>query len=135
MPNAKSYPADWWNAVVQNFGDENFIQIGLQGEDRLVSDHRTNLKMIEISKLIDECNIWIGCDSFLQHLARHHSKPGIVVWSKSDPTIFGYPENVNLLADRKYLRKNQFDMWEAETFTPEAFVPPYDVISAIRSMV
>lgn len=135
MPNAKSYPADWWMAVINNFGPENFIQIGLHGEQQLVPDFRTNLKMSEVKHLLAECDLWIGCDSFLQHLAHHLSIPGIVLWSKSDPSIFGYQENKNLLKDRKYLRHNQFDMWEAETFTPDAFVPPYEVITAIRSLL
>ena len=39
----------------------------------------------------------------------------------SDKNIFGYPQNINLLKNKKYLRKNQFDTWEAEEFIEKAF--------------
>jgi hypothetical protein len=64
-------------------------------------------------------------------MAKHLGKPGIVLWSVSDPEIFGYPENLNLLKDRKYLRKDQFAVWEAVTLDPETFVGPEEVYRAL----
>jgi ADP-heptose:LPS heptosyltransferase len=121
--------------VIKEFGDESFIQVGLAGEQQLVSDHRTNLKMAEVADLVRETNVWVGCDSFLQHLARHVGKPGVVVWSVSDPKIFGYEENKNLLVSRVNLRRGQFDMWEAESYRPDAFVEAPVVCAAILEML
>lgn len=87
--------------------------------------------MKKVRELARECDTFISVDSFFPHLARHEGKTGVVVWSVSDPLIFGYPENVNILKDRKYLRKGQFEMWEAQSYSPECFPEPEDVCSAV----
>ena len=59
-----------------------------------------------------------------QHLAWDEKKSGIVLWSVSDPLIFGHPENTNLLENRDNLSKNQFLWWEATEHNPNSFVKP-----------
>jgi hypothetical protein len=54
------------------------------------------------------------------------------VFGQSDPNIFGHPENINLLKDRKYLREKQFWIWEQAEFIEEAFVTPDVVIDALK---
>ena len=80
--------------------------------------------MLELRHLLNECRIWIGVDSFFQHLAWDCKKPGIVLWSVSDPIIYGHTENINLLENRVYLAKNQFLWWEATEHNPKSFVKP-----------
>jgi len=127
--NPKNYP--YWEeliALIQiNIGFE-IVQVGIEGEKQLVEDFRKNLSIDELKSLIKECYIWIGCDSFFQHLAWHQGKRGIVLWSVSDPLIFGHPENVNLLKDRSSLTKNQFLWWEFLEHNPDAFVKPQEVV-------
>ena len=74
-------------------------------------------------------------DSFLPHLAQQVEKPGVVIWSVSDPEIFGYKNNLNILKDRKYLRGNQFDIWEAGSYNPEAFLKAEEVYSVIKGEI
>ena len=78
--------------------------------------------------MLKECKTWIGVDSFFQHLAWSKNKKGIVLWSVSDPLIFGHPENINLLKNRYYLTKNQFLWWDFTEYNKEAFVLPEEVI-------
>jgi len=132
LKNAKQFP--YWPQLIALL-DEEIIQIGRDDEEQqpLVEDFRTNLPLKEITALLIRCDFFICIDSFLQHLAHHVPKPGVVLWSKSDPLIFGYPENLNLLKDRKYLRKNQFDVWENESYDAEAFMDPRAVVQAIRA--
>jgi ADP-heptose:LPS heptosyltransferase len=108
--------------------DKPIIHVGVEGEEQLVEDFRTNLPLNELSKLIMECDTWIGVDSFFQHLCWDLNKPGIVLWGQSDPNIFGHPENINLLKDREYLMKNQFLMWELVPYRKDCFVDPNEVI-------
>ena len=49
--------------------------------------------------------------------------------------LFGYEQNINLLKDRKYLRQNQFDIWENDVFTEEAFVAADVVVNAVEEML
>jgi hypothetical protein len=40
--------------------------------------------------------------------------PGCVIWGVSDPNIFGYFYNKNILKNKSYLRNDQFGVWKNE---------------------
>ena len=123
--NPKNYP--YWQELIALI-NEPIVQVGIESEQQLVSDFRKGLSIQELKGLIAECRTWIAVDSFFQHLAWSVGKSGIVLWSVSDPIIFGHTENVNLLKDRKYLADNQFLWWDYTPHNPEAFVKPEEVI-------
>lgn len=130
--NAKNYP--WWPDVIKGLqNDFDIVQIGVSGEQKLVEDFRVNLKLIEIAQLLKDCYTWISVDNFLPHLAHLVDKPGIVLWGVSDPNIFGYKDNKNLLKARKYLRQNQFGIWDGVKHDSSVFVLPDRVIGEVRS--
>jgi ADP-heptose:LPS heptosyltransferase len=125
-PNPKNYP--FWPELVKLI-DEPIIQIGIEGEDQLVPDFRKNLSIAELKDLLKKCRTWISCDSFFQHLAWSEKKQGIVLWSITDPIIFGHPENINLLKDRSYLSPKQFVWMNKQILNLDAFVSPEEVIT------
>lgn len=125
----KNYP--YWNYVIEKIKEE-IIQVGVEGELQLVSDFRKNLSMSELKSLILECKTWISVDSFFQHYCWELKKSGIVLFGPSDPNIFGHPENINLLKDRKYLREKQHWLWEQCDFDENAFVKSNEVIQALK---
>lgn len=127
--NPKNYP--YWKELIAQI-DEPIVQVGVEGEEQLVGDFRRNLRISELRELIKNCRTWIACDSFFQHLAWDEKKPGIVLWSVSDPLIFGHPENINLLKDRKYLSENQFLWWEYVDHLDERFVEPKEVLDRLE---
>ena len=123
--NPKNYP--YWKELIRLI-DEPIVQVGIEGEEQLVDDFRKNLSLDELGSLVDQCKIWISCDSFFQHFCWDRKKYGIVLWSVSDPNIFGHPENINLLKDRKHLVQNQFLWWEATEYDANKFVQPEEVL-------
>lgn len=123
--NPKNYP--YWKELIALI-DEPIIQIGVDGEEQLVPNFYKNLSINDLKLLLKKCRIWIGVDSFFQHLAWSEGKPGIVLWSVSDPLIFGHPENINLLKDRANLAPNQFLWWDFTEYNSEAFTEPKEVI-------
>ena len=127
--NPKNYP--YWKELIELI-DEPIIQVGVTGEVQLVPDFRKDLPIAELRKLIGECRTWVSCDSFFQHLAWDEGKKGIVLWSVSDPLIYGHPENTNLLKDRKYLAENQFLWWEFVEHQNERFVNPQEVLDSLK---
>lgn len=129
MPHAKDYP--YWKELLEKLPSD-VVQIGVAGEKRLARSFKKNLKLSEVADLVRECEYWISVDSFLPHLASHIGKRGVVLWSVSDPVIFGYPENINILKDRSYLRKKQFAVWEEESRNLDAFVAPDEVIRILK---
>jgi ADP-heptose:LPS heptosyltransferase len=127
--NPKNYP--YWKELIAKI-DEPIVQVGVDGEEQLVPDFRKNLSIDELRKLIGQCRTWISCDSFFQHLAWDENKKGIVLWGISDPLIYGHPENINLLKDRKYLAENQFLWWEYTEHRNERFVEPEIVLEYLK---
>ena len=119
--NPKNYP--YWKELIALI-DEPIVQIGIVGVEQLTPDFRKNLPISKLRSLIQECRTWIGVDSFFQHLAWSENKPGIVLWSVSDPLIFGHTENINLLENRVYLAKNQFLWWDFTEYDANKFVKP-----------
>lgn len=126
--NPKNYP--YWKELIALI-DEPIVQIGIEDEEQLVPDFRKGLTLTELKALLKECRTWIGVDSFFQHLAWAENKPGIVLWSVSDPLIYGHKENTNLLKDRVYLAENQFLWWDFTEHREEAFVLPAEVIKLL----
>lgn len=125
----KNYP--WWSNVIQHIDDE-IIQVGVEGETQLVDIFHKNLKLNQLKELVETCTTWISVDSFFQHFCWDIGKPGIVIFGQSDPNIFGHPENINLLKDRRYLREKQFWLWEQCEFNEQAFVKPEVVLHALK---
>ena len=129
--NPKNYP--YWDKLISGLEKNNaIVQVGVPGENKLVSDFRIGLSFKELKKMINDCDFWISVDNFFPHLAHHLKVPGVVLWGISDPNIFGYPENLNILKDRKYLRPNQFDIWEDCKYNEEAFVKPEVIINELN---
>jgi len=129
LHNGKQNPKNYlyWKELIKLI-DEPIIQVGVEGEEQLVLEFCKNLPIARLKELIAECRIWIGCDSFFQHLAWDCGKPGIVLWSVSDPLIYGHPENINLLKSRDYLAQNQFLWWDFTEYNADAFVLPEEVV-------
>ena len=123
--NPKEYPH--WEELIKLI-NEPIVQVGITGEKQLVDDFRPDLSLDQLKELIGQCRTWIGCDSFFQHLAWSVGKPGIVLWSVSDPLIYGHPENINLLKDRSCLATNQFLWWDYVEYDANKFVSPQEVI-------
>jgi len=132
--NPKNYP--YWKSLVEmlKINGHDIVQV-LYGVEKEIPEcnqhvHYESLKVVE--KLIDSCELYISVDNFLPHLAHYRKKYGIVLWGKSNPDVFGYAENINLLKDRKFLRNHQFETWEAEEYDPNVFVEPQIVVEAVK---
>lgn len=136
MRNGKQHPKNYpyWKEVIELL-KMPVIQVGVEGEDQLVEDFRKNLSLTDLRILVRECDTWISVDSFFQHFCWDIGKKGVVLWGQSDPLIFGHPENINLLKDRKYLREKQFWWWEQCDFKAESFVEPEVVLNAVNSIL
>src|ERR1043166_6746209 len=116
-PNPKNYP--YWEELVELLEKHTYvIQVGGKGEelikgvkmDYIGISLRALGKMIS-SALLNEIKLFISVDNFFPHMAHYYNRQCVVLWGQSDPKLFGYSENINLLKDRKYLRPNQFDVW------------------------
>lgn len=135
--NPKDYP--YWSEVIKELKkkDIHLLQIGVIGEKVLegVDEFLPNLSLEKLADLAISCDTWVSIDSFFQHLCDLVQKPGVVIWGKSDPKLFGHMQNKNLLKDEKYLRAGQFESWTCTEWNEEVFVSPQIVVKAILEIL
>lgn len=134
-PNPKNFP--YWSQLVELLNKEGCVvaQLGTKGEERIegVGEFLQGFPYDKIEQVIRDADTWISVDSWLPHFcAAMRLKPGIVIWSRSNPKIWGYPHNVNLLKDKKYLREYQYAHWWDCEYLEEAFVEPQVVMDALH---
>jgi len=136
--SAKEYP-HWPELVTMLKANEHhIIQIGIQGEQRIegVDEFRIGLPLTRIRDLVGECDVWVSVDSFLPHLCAYYKlKNGVVLWGKSSPYIFGYPENENLFVSEKNFRQFQYCDWHNEPHDPSVFVPARQAVWAVERIL
>lgn len=133
---AKNYP--FWPQVTELLRRKNIttIQIGVGNEKGIGADSSAfDLPLKDLVDLLKSCETWISVDNFFHHFAHFYRKPGVVIFGKSDPAIFGYKENKNLLKDEKYLRNNQYLWWNDEKLDENSFVSPEIVVNNVMELI
>ena len=135
--NPKDYPFGDELAVLLKEEGYTVIQIRTTDDPILgeANEVKTNLPLKELAQLIQESDTFVSVDNFIQHYAAYLNKKGVVIFSKSDPLIYGYPKNINLLKSRNYLMKNQFQTWEQDVFDKDAFVEPELVVKKVKNLL
>jgi len=91
--------------------------------------------MADLKELVKQTNFFISVENFFPHFCHHYGRSGAVIFSRSDPKIFGYPENLNLLKDKKYLRSDQYGLWESCERQEDAFLAPEEIYKEIFEYV
>ncbi len=114
--------------------DHEVIQMAGSDDPQVAKDVRRNLPHAQVGELIKWSDTGVCVDSYLQHAFWERRKKAIVLFGISDPIIFGHPENVNLLRDRKYLRPRQYDLYYTNEYCNEAFVTPEEVVKALSEI-
>jgi ADP-heptose:LPS heptosyltransferase len=141
MRNGKSHPKvyPWWQELVDMMTEQGheITQIGRHEEKVYVTKFLPNLSFEEIEALVRQQDLWISVDNFLPHLcnAEKVMTKGIVIFGRSDPKIYGYFQNTNILKDRKYLRPDQFHIWEQCEYDEESFLKPKELMAVIQSVI
>jgi len=133
----KSYP--FWDQLIPllraKYPTSQLIQIGRKDEPHLIAvdDHLMGLPLRKIQELITGCRFWISGDNFLQHMvnAAVEQVRGVVLWGVSDPKLFGYGYNLNILRGTQYLRPDQFGVWPGFPKNNDVFERPEIVIERI----
>lgn len=137
--HAKSYP--FWRELVPMIKKLGFkvVQIGKKDEDQIpvMDDYWFGLSLAELQKRISECRCWVSVDNFLQHMVNSMPTivPGVVIYGISNPKLFGYAYNKNVLKDEKYLRPDPYGEWKGIVQNPEAFETPEKVIEQIKEVI
>lgn len=132
LNNAKNYP--YWEDLIKLLQKDghNLAQVGVTGERKLIKNCVFDLDFKHLVPILNMSDTFISVDNFFPHFANNYDKSGIVLFSKSDPAIFGYEHNYNLYANSSYFRKDQFNTWIAVKLQPEAFVKPDIVIKTLE---
>lgn len=137
-PNPKNFP--YWEETIklikQKIPKIEIVQVGVQEEVPIkgVTHLAHNLPPKDLLELAKTSSAWLSVDNFFQHFCSYYNIPnGIVLFGQSDPRIFGYSFNTNLLKDPKYLREDQYLFWwhESVSYNAEAFVSAKTVAETV----
>jgi hypothetical protein len=134
LPNGKRNPKNFpWFAELVAKLNQKCIQIGITGEEPINGTECVfNASFDNLRQLVNASDTWISVDNFFPHFCHCEKlKSGIVIFGRSDPNLFSYPENINLLKDRKYLRPDQWGIWDDVEYQEKAFIDPQKVIDKI----
>lgn len=142
MRNGKRNPKDYpyWQDLINLitvYYRFSIIQIGTECEQRFNNTgfFIKNPPFKQLTQEIQAATVVICVDNFMQHMAHYYDVKCIVLWGQSDPQLFGYNENVNLVKDGKYFRPNQFDVWESTEYKEDAFLPAKEVFEHIKHLL
>jgi len=113
--------------IKNNFENVEINQLGSPKDKKLnkINNYYFDVNLQDIKNLINEHDLWISVDSFLPHYCNcYNLKNGFVIYTVSDPLIFGYKNNINLIKDRKYIRDRKiiFIYYKKEDFNKNAFI-------------
>lgn len=107
IESPKNYP--FWQNIVDLLVKNNFevFQLIFGKDEPILNGVK---KLYDYSEkqqieLLFNTDCWISVDTYFQHFAKYHHINGIVIWTLSNPEIFGYYENMNLYSDKKYFVK------------------------------
>lgn len=119
------------------YPEARFVHVGTSDREQFpgTAEHLVDLPMWELKKRLDSCFTWISVDNFFHHFAAYYGKMGIAIFTVSDPNIFGHPINYNLLKDRLYLRKRQYQLWEQCEEIPGSSIPEETVVDTFDKLV
>ena len=110
--SAKNYPH--WQELIKLLVDDGHyvIQVGVGDEPKLDGClHVFDKKLPELEEMTREVGYFIAVDNFFHHMAYSCGVNGVVLWGPSDPLIFGYESQLNILKSREYLRKDQYGFY------------------------
>lgn len=116
--NAKEYP--FWDEFYKLLEKENAHVKVVEGK----------IPYKEIVDMVKWSDAVVTVDSFLPHLIEFYKIPKkvIVLYGKSDVDLFGYPNHIALIKDRKNMRKDRYNWWKDEPYDPSVFVLPEEII-------
>jgi hypothetical protein len=134
--NPKNYP--YWEEFIQllkqQLPDIEVIQTGVTSEPILkgVDTIKHNLSQKDLLEVVKQCDAWFSVDNLFNHFCTYYKIPnGFVLFGQSDPNIYGYKQNTNLIKHRKYLRPDQFGYWWERPYIKEAFVSAEELLKVV----
>lgn len=137
--NPKNYP--YFNEVIEGikniYPEAKFYQVKLSEEPKLekVDEVLNDLTIPELKIILDKCETWLSIDNFFHHFAAYYGKMGIVIFTVSDPALFGHYINFNIYKDKKYFRENQFGLWEECPVIENPYIEPQKVVDVFVELI
>jgi len=136
--NPKNFPISEWKILVEMLrkADIYTVQIGAAGEPFIGADEmQFNPTNDTLKQIVNDMDSFVSVDTYFQHFATFHGKKGVVIFSQSDPNIFGHSSNVNLLKTNDSLRVEQFQLWTQTDYDESAFPNVINVFEEVMKLL
>ena len=87
------------DAMIIYFGDSQFFHPADSISQNPGNTPGADLRMY--LSLIEQCDLFVGCDSVGQHMARSLNKPGVVIMGSTDEVNVSYPDYFTIFRNGK----------------------------------
>ncbi len=98
--SVKNWPIEHWKQLLKEISSRcSLLHLGDQNEPifKDVTRYAGKLTMRKSAAILSQCNLFIGPDSLLMHIANGLDIKSIIIFGGSRPVgCFGYPENINI---------------------------------------
>jgi len=123
---AKEWP--FFEELISLNPEVNFVEVLIEGQNPTKGAAAMYGTRKEILQELKDSDMFISIDSWLQHLASMQTdKLGLVIFSRSNPAIFGYPKFANVFENTKYFKSNPYEAWSPVDIMTEAF-PSIEIV-------
>lgn len=97
-PSGQNWSLDRFAELIQRFPAFQFIQLGLSDETLLdgAIDFREDGNIRPSMAILSKATAIVTMDTFWAHAATALHVPGVVLFGGTHPSVFSYPENINL---------------------------------------
>lgn len=87
-----------WNELIKSLPGNTFIQVGTKNDRKINNsiDLRGKTSIRGLCALIKFSKLFIGLDSFGNHITNAVDTKGIILWGPSAPWMWGYKKNINI---------------------------------------
>jgi ADP-heptose:LPS heptosyltransferase len=94
----KQWEINKWEELVSRFNNNDFLLIGNNEDNHIhgTIDLRGKTTIRQAIALLNESNLFVGIDSFLNHATDATSTNGVVLFGSSNPKMWGYDKNINI---------------------------------------
>ena len=115
---AKCYP--YWDELAYILTNKGYhiTQLGIGDQKRICAgignpniDYVWDKPLKEVEDVVRQVGDFVAIDNFLHHLAHQLGVRGAVIYGPSDPRLFGYSDQINIIKKYEYLRKDQLGFY------------------------
>jgi ADP-heptose:LPS heptosyltransferase len=140
MQNGKPNPKNWpyWFELISLLvsAGHHIEQCGEEHDTRICGSFIHRISMETVIEDLNRYDLCLCVDTWLQHAAVAAGVPAVVIWTATNPEVFGNAANINVVAESPRFAKDQYAKMELIADSEPGQFPgptPQQVYAAVKA--